>query len=705
VCPPFFSEESERIQQCGGKVICKSGVPRVVWNRPKMGHKGPVRRSTHIDEIPFLAVARSLGDLWSYNSEENVFVVSPEPDIRVYPVDISKHRCLILGTDGAWNMLTPQNAISTVCQAEKANEAHMLNPSEGGGGGGGNNNKSAWINPSKQLVDTAIERWNASKLRADNTSVVTVMLDPPGPPRAQVLKTRKRELAALNAGRDLPNPNQPPADRGSVALVTNTTPEEDLSAAAAAAQEQAAATTPGVRPVENVPLTSPHSSSSANNTVPKPGCSIISRFPNSLHPVESSGYDLFKHKQRTVATSVGTAATTQQSAAAAFPYPRQTSSVHSQQDTSSSSSSSFTGSTGRLTESTQVNRGGPALASRLAHTVSSSSSASATLMDSDSTVQCNEISSSEDTSPRSSSSASSQRSSSPEPELGVNSLPSSSQQPASRSAAALAGKVANRKSLARELSALRLSTTPSAATKTRTASAKLTASGRVRRSRPGAGSLSAASSSDTENMDSPSGRIRTPKTATTTTGRRTAASSGVVSRDQSGSAPSLRSSQQAAILPRSAAAKGGTVDEERLGAEVGGGKQPSRAATAPLRQQQQQHSSTRSAAAKAPSNAALVRKHAASLLSPTLSSPAHSLRSAESPAATPLRSLRTRGGVSNNTPAAKTPLSGGGMKRRRPLSECGGAAVAAKSPRTAVVSQKPPVVHRSRQARVLRLKK
>lgn len=73
-----------------------------------MGHKGPVRRSTHIDEIPFLAVARSLGDLWSYNSEENVFVVSPEPDTFVYPIDIKTHRCLILGTDGAWNMLSPE---------------------------------------------------------------------------------------------------------------------------------------------------------------------------------------------------------------------------------------------------------------------------------------------------------------------------------------------------------------------------------------------------------------------------------------------------------------------------------------------------------------------------------------------------------------------------------------------------------------------
>ena len=53
--------EIDRIMECGGKVVTKSGVPRVVWNRPRLGHKGPVRRSTHIDEIPFLAVARALG--------------------------------------------------------------------------------------------------------------------------------------------------------------------------------------------------------------------------------------------------------------------------------------------------------------------------------------------------------------------------------------------------------------------------------------------------------------------------------------------------------------------------------------------------------------------------------------------------------------------------------------------------------------------
>lgn len=58
---PEHKEEMDRIHRAGGKVVAKSGVPRVVWNRPRLGHQGPVRRSTLIDEIPFLAVARSLG--------------------------------------------------------------------------------------------------------------------------------------------------------------------------------------------------------------------------------------------------------------------------------------------------------------------------------------------------------------------------------------------------------------------------------------------------------------------------------------------------------------------------------------------------------------------------------------------------------------------------------------------------------------------
>jgi hypothetical protein len=41
-------------------------------------------------------------------------------------------------------------AVLHVCQAEKSNEQHMLYPQSG----------RQWINPSKRLVDRAIERWN-----------------------------------------------------------------------------------------------------------------------------------------------------------------------------------------------------------------------------------------------------------------------------------------------------------------------------------------------------------------------------------------------------------------------------------------------------------------------------------------------------------------------------------------------------------------
>lgn len=53
---------------CNCSVMKKSGVNRVVWKRPRLTHNGPVRRSTVIDQIPFLAVARSLG------KDETLFV-------------------------------------------------------------------------------------------------------------------------------------------------------------------------------------------------------------------------------------------------------------------------------------------------------------------------------------------------------------------------------------------------------------------------------------------------------------------------------------------------------------------------------------------------------------------------------------------------------------------------------------------------------
>ena len=50
-------------------------------------------------------------------------------------------------------------------------------------------------------MDIALDRWKSFKLRADNTSIVTVMLDPPGPPRAQVLRRLYGVQSPKNIGR------------------------------------------------------------------------------------------------------------------------------------------------------------------------------------------------------------------------------------------------------------------------------------------------------------------------------------------------------------------------------------------------------------------------------------------------------------------------------------------------------------------------
>ncbi|XP_037810352.1 uncharacterized protein LOC119602742 [Lucilia sericata] len=172
---PESVEERTRIMNSGGKVVVKSGVPRVVWNRPRnASHRGPIRKKTLVDEIPFLAVARSLGDLWSYNSERNEFVVSPDPDVKVIPINSKTFRCLIFGTDGLWNVVSAQEAVNTVRYKEVIKERLAAqrgdSPQEG----------NQCTNPSKSLVDQALRTWSIKKMRADNTSVVTVMLYPPG---------------------------------------------------------------------------------------------------------------------------------------------------------------------------------------------------------------------------------------------------------------------------------------------------------------------------------------------------------------------------------------------------------------------------------------------------------------------------------------------------------------------------------------------
>ncbi|XP_071778269.2 protein phosphatase, Mg2+/Mn2+ dependent, 1Da [Centroberyx gerrardi] len=161
---PELPRERQRIEGLGGSVIKKSGVNRVVWKRPRLTHNGPVRRSTVIDQIPFLAVARALGDLWSYDFYSGEFVVSPEPDTSVVTLDPRKHRYIILGSDGLWNMVPPQDAIS-MCQD---NDEAMA---------------PCGVSSARQLVSHALLRWRQRMLRADNTSAIVIALQEPGTPQ------------------------------------------------------------------------------------------------------------------------------------------------------------------------------------------------------------------------------------------------------------------------------------------------------------------------------------------------------------------------------------------------------------------------------------------------------------------------------------------------------------------------------------------
>ncbi|XP_074701900.1 protein phosphatase 1D [Strix aluco] len=159
---PELPKERERIEGLGGSVINKSGVNRVVWKRPRLTHNGPVRRSTIIDQIPFLAVARALGDLWSYDFYSGEFVVSPEPDTSVHTIDPQKHKYIILGSDGLWNMIPPQDAIS-MCQDHEEKKYFM-----------GEHRQSC----AKMLVNRALGRWRQRMLRADNTSAIVICISP-----------------------------------------------------------------------------------------------------------------------------------------------------------------------------------------------------------------------------------------------------------------------------------------------------------------------------------------------------------------------------------------------------------------------------------------------------------------------------------------------------------------------------------------------
>jgi protein phosphatase 1D len=58
------------------------------------------------ETIPFLSIARSLGDYWSYVPETDKYAVSPVPDCAVRPIDLSRDKYLVLISDGITNVMS-----------------------------------------------------------------------------------------------------------------------------------------------------------------------------------------------------------------------------------------------------------------------------------------------------------------------------------------------------------------------------------------------------------------------------------------------------------------------------------------------------------------------------------------------------------------------------------------------------------------------
>ncbi|CAJ0596822.1 unnamed protein product [Cylicocyclus nassatus] len=166
---PESEDEQARIRGAGGSVALKSGVARVVWTRPMKQHTGPIRRSTPTESIPFLAVARSLGDVWSYCEDTQEFIVSPEPDLAVREIT-GDDVCLVLASDGLTNVLGPVQVAAIVDEEENVSQIGVDRSED-------LVYRDKHTNLARVLVANAIRNWR--HLRADNVTAITVMFDSP----------------------------------------------------------------------------------------------------------------------------------------------------------------------------------------------------------------------------------------------------------------------------------------------------------------------------------------------------------------------------------------------------------------------------------------------------------------------------------------------------------------------------------------------
>lgn len=203
---PESEVESSRIRRAGGEVKSKIGVHRVVWRRPLLlsllnqdmipycsdyDEKNedeeragsvdtyPVEESlvSSYQTIPFLAIARSLGDFWSINPYSGQYIVSPEPDVSCKPID-ANDKCILLATDGLWNVMNSSLAsrflqelnISKNGERQYYEKEYFTTDNFYDVAGQDSENHA------QSLVYFAYQIWERRRLRSDNITVVVAML-------------------------------------------------------------------------------------------------------------------------------------------------------------------------------------------------------------------------------------------------------------------------------------------------------------------------------------------------------------------------------------------------------------------------------------------------------------------------------------------------------------------------------------------------
>ncbi len=169
-------------------MLSRKGVPRVVWQRERKVFRestdGPTPPVLY-DTIPFLSVARSLGDFWSFSPTTNEFVVSPCPDVHILPLEPKNHKFLVLASDGLWNVMTPTEVVQFIWDYEH-NEETCHQPRD----------------VVKAVINEALRRWKRKNLLADNISVLIAFLSeedtaPNTPASSSKISIQKEEVTPV----------------------------------------------------------------------------------------------------------------------------------------------------------------------------------------------------------------------------------------------------------------------------------------------------------------------------------------------------------------------------------------------------------------------------------------------------------------------------------------------------------------------------